>query len=108
MGRPRQHLHRSALGRRQRLSKWLGRLAGLGLQPEIVVLEICSSEPELNEAERRWIFQARMGGADLVNGTDGVKRRIDPLRGRAQDPEHVAKRIAAGLRTRAAKKSQGD
>jgi hypothetical protein len=50
---------------------WLRGLDRVGLIPEVVLLEVASTDQELLEAECRWIVHAREQGWPLTNLTDG-------------------------------------
>jgi len=73
MKRPRQHGLPYFLRKCAHLpkTKWIKALRERGLEPDVVVLEECSSKSELNEAERFHILYLRSIGMRLLNLTDG-------------------------------------
>lgn len=70
--RPKKHLLAVRLEDGTHLSNWRKSLHRIGLldQIEITVLEETTGS-ELGDREIWWIAQAKIAGADLVNGTDG-------------------------------------
>lgn len=88
--------------------RWVWHLIGLGLGPELVVLDE-APEAEINDAECFWIAAMRLAGCALTNikpGGDGqprgyvrpraaVERGAAKLRGRKRSPEQRARLVAA-------------
>lgn len=79
---------------------WVRKLLGLGLTPEVVILEECTVEG-LNDVEMFWIASIRSVGGKLLNMTDGgegthgfkwspeARQRIgDQHRGKTISKEH--------------------
>lgn len=71
---------------------WIRKLLSLGLKPDIVVLEQCSSRFDVFRTEQRVIASLRAKGARLTNYSDGG--RGGPL-GIIRSPETRAKMAAA-------------
>lgn len=77
------HLHRN---------RWLRRLWEAGLKCEVVILQVCSSNDEVNHAEQTWIAIGKAAGT-LTNVTDGG----DGTWGRKPSPETLEKMRQANL-----------
>ncbi len=64
------HINEVAKYQRTHKQRWIASLLGIGLRPEVEVIE-SGEGPAWAEAEIRWIAFYRGCGADLVNSTDG-------------------------------------
>lgn len=70
--RLRRHLARCYLDEANtHKNRWLRQLLAFGLEPQILVLETCTSAIDLSAAERRHIAAYRTSGARLTNATPG-------------------------------------
>lgn len=99
--RLRRHLAACYLTGNTHKERWIRQLLRVGLEPEITILQHCSTPEELNRAERDTIRRLRDEGVALTNATDGgdgggkhtpeSKERIRrALTGRSKSPEHRA------------------
>lgn len=70
MARPKCHFRIIPNDRSHRMN-WLKNLKKEGLQPEIVVLELCDTDEQMSDAEQYWIKLLKVAGCDLVNHTEG-------------------------------------
>lgn len=69
--RPNRHRRPCELRTPTYKNRWVLALAGLGLKPEVQILEDVGSPDGLCERERWWIAKFREDGARLTNLTDG-------------------------------------
>ena len=85
INRPRQHTKPSNLNRDTPKINWIKELLSLNIKPEIIIIEECCSNEELNEYEDFWIEYFKYIGADLTNscwggkGTPGYKHKKETL-----------------------------
>lgn len=106
--RPRRHATSTSLRQDTNLHKarWIRRLQSDGLVYIIRVLQECSAQAELPEAEQRWIRHARReawpltnltgGGEGLFGASDETRRKIGALsRARMSDPTFRERVIGA-------------
>lgn len=107
--RPQSHRWRSKRGHYP-VYQWVRALLSRGENYSIAVLEECSAESELNDAERFHIEYLRSIGVPLLNCTDGGDGARNPVpatrlkmslakKGRPLDPQH-RENIAASMRGR--------
>lgn len=96
--------HKSDLRGNNKRKNWIRKLAKIGLQPEIALVEEVDSDWEF--WERYWICQFRAWGFDLKNQTAGgegatgrvvspeVRKRIsDSQKGRKRNPQQIANAV---------------
>ena len=81
MARPRQHTYPSFLKKYEHLHlyRWVNKLLGVGLQPQVEIVEELAGPEGLAEVERFWIEQFLAWGFRLTNltaGGDGASGRI--------------------------------
>jgi hypothetical protein len=69
--RVRKHLQPSKLVKKNYKNNWLNKLIKNNERPIVVVLENCSSEENLNDAEIKWISHYLDIGCSLTNATIG-------------------------------------
>ena len=69
--RIRNHYKPSRLKFKTHKNNWLNNMLINNKFANVIILEICESEKELNECEIKWIKYYRELGYDLTNATDG-------------------------------------
>ena len=75
-----------------RIYRWINSLKEIGEKPFIIVLEECTDEKSVAEAEKKWIKNARLAGYDLTNLSDGGEGNCGHKsiwKGTKKDPEKV-------------------
>jgi len=101
MKRPRQHRQARAVSGKTYCARWIRKLFSNGLDFEIVILEIVSSQAGLPDAEKWWIAYGRACGWPLTNLTDGGEGLTNPSE-RTREKMRAAARIRMTPQWRAA------